>query len=440
LKDLRESKDFFDVTLACEDEQIECHKVVLSACSPLMLKILRQNNHPHPLLYLKGVKFNHLLSLIDFMYDGQVNVSQEDLMSFMATAEELKIKGLTRSSEFDGQGIVPPPKTKKEVDNEQDASDVPWLNNNTVKSTSNTGNDINIEEFTFPPSDKLSANNTNTSKSLSSHPCVSFPQNPFSLPNLENILKKTGENTPSCPSQNENRVCDFPQVVQDSSQEIGHQNLDGMEYNETISKKCKSMILKRDDLFQCSVCEFRSEKRKSIRSHVEGHIPPQFRVCNLCNKSFKNRNSLYTHKSLYHKSESTGKNISTNKGIKFKEANNNVRDDIISLATSDVASASHDLIDNRVDNISALNIDTRSEKGIQLSSEDREGLGLGIGQEENRLKMKSAEIESVTEYDRNSESESDIRDTSEEDDDTVFLGSNEDEHKKFRAGSWELSF
>ena len=33
-RDLREEKEFFDVTLACEDEQVEAHKVILSSCSP----------------------------------------------------------------------------------------------------------------------------------------------------------------------------------------------------------------------------------------------------------------------------------------------------------------------------------------------------------------------------------------------------------------------
>ena len=33
-RDLREEKEFFVVTLACEDEQVEAHKVILSSCSP----------------------------------------------------------------------------------------------------------------------------------------------------------------------------------------------------------------------------------------------------------------------------------------------------------------------------------------------------------------------------------------------------------------------
>jgi hypothetical protein len=35
-RELRDDKDFFDVTLACDDEQIQAHKVILSACSPFL--------------------------------------------------------------------------------------------------------------------------------------------------------------------------------------------------------------------------------------------------------------------------------------------------------------------------------------------------------------------------------------------------------------------
>merc|ERR1712130_1094978 len=96
-KELREDKDFFDVTLACEDEQMQAHKVILSACSPFFRSILRRNKHPHPLLYLKGVKYTDLVSVLDFMYQGEVNVAQEELNTFLAVAEELKIKGLTQN-------------------------------------------------------------------------------------------------------------------------------------------------------------------------------------------------------------------------------------------------------------------------------------------------------------------------------------------------------
>eukprot|EP00092_Neocalanus_flemingeri_P008179 GFUD01008819.1.p1 GENE.GFUD01008819.1~~GFUD01008819.1.p1 ORF type:complete len:281 (-),score=55.23 GFUD01008819.1:192-1034(-) len=96
LRELREEKDFFDVTIACEDSQIQAHKVILSACSTFFRNVLHQNPHQHPLLYLKGVKYKELLSILDFMYNGEVNVAQEELKQFLAVAGDLKVKGLTQ--------------------------------------------------------------------------------------------------------------------------------------------------------------------------------------------------------------------------------------------------------------------------------------------------------------------------------------------------------
>lgn len=97
-RELREDNDFFDVTLACDDEQVQAHKVIISACSPFFRKVLKRNLHEHPLLYLKGVRYKDIYSILNFMYHGQVNVAQEDLDSFLTLAEDLQIKGLTQST------------------------------------------------------------------------------------------------------------------------------------------------------------------------------------------------------------------------------------------------------------------------------------------------------------------------------------------------------
>ena len=97
-KDIREEKDFFDCTLSCGSMQIQAHKLILSACSPFFRSILKQNPHQHPLLYLKGVEFTNLQSVLDFMYHGEVNVAQEELNSFLSVAEDLQVKGLTQNN------------------------------------------------------------------------------------------------------------------------------------------------------------------------------------------------------------------------------------------------------------------------------------------------------------------------------------------------------
>ena len=52
-KNLRYDKAFADVTLACEDgEEVKSHRVILSASSPLLKKLLKGKQHQHPLVYI----------------------------------------------------------------------------------------------------------------------------------------------------------------------------------------------------------------------------------------------------------------------------------------------------------------------------------------------------------------------------------------------------
>ena len=44
---LKEDKEFADVTLVCEDDQqVEAHRVILAASSPFFENILKKNRHP----------------------------------------------------------------------------------------------------------------------------------------------------------------------------------------------------------------------------------------------------------------------------------------------------------------------------------------------------------------------------------------------------------
>ena len=100
-KELLSDQDFTDVTLACDDDKhLKAHKAILSSCSPFFKKILKKNPHQHPLVYLKGVDYSSLQSIIQFIYLGQTEVGQEDLEPFLAAAKDLEIRGLneTRST------------------------------------------------------------------------------------------------------------------------------------------------------------------------------------------------------------------------------------------------------------------------------------------------------------------------------------------------------
>ena len=62
----------------------------------MLRNIFREN---HQVIYLFGSKGVLVKSLLDFMYSGEVQIEKDDLPSFLAIAEELKVKGLSEYSE-----------------------------------------------------------------------------------------------------------------------------------------------------------------------------------------------------------------------------------------------------------------------------------------------------------------------------------------------------
>ena len=77
--ELRETMEFLDVTLACEDDSLKAHKVILSASSPFFRKVLSKTKQDHPYIYLKGITFVDLKDIVDFVYTGEVQIPSENI-------------------------------------------------------------------------------------------------------------------------------------------------------------------------------------------------------------------------------------------------------------------------------------------------------------------------------------------------------------------------
>ena len=108
---LRQEADFYDVTLVIDDHtQISAHKLVLSASSDLFKSILRKNHLSHPLLYLSGVDSTSLGFVLDYIYQGEVEIYQNELDNFLEVAQKMKIDGLL--STVHEEDIPEEPETK----------------------------------------------------------------------------------------------------------------------------------------------------------------------------------------------------------------------------------------------------------------------------------------------------------------------------------------
>jgi len=316
-RELREEKDFFDVTLACEDNQIQAHRVIISACSPFFRNVLRRNPHQHPLLYLKGVKYRDLLSILNFMYMGEVNVAQEELNSFLAVAEDLRVKGLTQNNSDSSNhkqdqskqvnrqkvsqgGVSLPPQTKR-----------PRVTSPPAPSLAKSAA-TNWQKDTEDEIQEVAAVKTETFE-------PQVQQTTFHQPLSSEQAQTNTEN------QNTNSVALDDGYVVDDSFEYHYEdtaaydslaginvNVAGAEGNKdpiaAREEEIMSLILKDSErkLFTCALCQFGASSRHKAFCHIESkHFQnsPVTYTCPFCGRTAQTKNAIGLHISRNHKHE-----------------------------------------------------------------------------------------------------------------------------------------
>jgi len=108
-----------DVTLATGKSSFPAHRLVLSVCSSFFRNLFskRDPSAQGYIVYLKDVPEKHLEMLLSFMYRGEINCADSELLNFLATARGLGIKGLSevheKSQNIDDKFL--PPKKKAKV-------------------------------------------------------------------------------------------------------------------------------------------------------------------------------------------------------------------------------------------------------------------------------------------------------------------------------------
>eukprot|EP00092_Neocalanus_flemingeri_P012672 GFUD01013656.1.p1 GENE.GFUD01013656.1~~GFUD01013656.1.p1 ORF type:complete len:326 (+),score=77.09 GFUD01013656.1:43-1020(+) len=297
--ELRDDKDFFDVTIACDDSQLQAHKVILSACSPFFRSVFKKNPHQHPLLYLKGVKYADILSVLNFMYHGEVNVAQEELNSFLAVAEDLQVKGLTQNQSNQPQSTTQIP-SEKIIDNHGSSSYA-----NLTPEARPTKQTKMRPSYDQPPT---TPTQTFQPKRESQ---ILTPQIKTEVPSVIDCDLLAEENTqqivdaeeyPDDPAGYEydhsyDETLQYEGVV---GQSYDNDNMQGdYDFEEFVNQNS----VKRPDSRQveCLLCNKITIHIGNMKQHFEVNHFHRTYKCEVCLKNFKTRNSLDCHKKRFHR-------------------------------------------------------------------------------------------------------------------------------------------
>ena len=265
-RELRSDNDFSDVTLACEDAfQVSAHKVILASSSPFFMNILKMNRNPHPLIYMRGMKSEDLVAIVDFLYYGEAEIEEKNLDAFLAVAEELKVSGLTAQGSPANDKDLPSKKAKNNSKARYANDEIERARVRSEILAEIVESDIEILETENVPENLLETSTTGA----------------------------VGENVVN------SELSKGIKILADES-DIGARVKSMMDFSENrvMSNKKPGTTLGRARV--CKVCG-KEGPMGTIMNHIEAkHIENIPSPCDLCGKVSKSRNGLAQHKVKEH--------------------------------------------------------------------------------------------------------------------------------------------
>ena len=233
---LRNEEYLHDVTLVSDDHhQVSAHKLVLSACSEYFKNVFKKNNMPNAqtLLCLDGIAAEDLKNIMDYIYNGEVNIFQDSLDRFLGVAQKLKLEGLMGNE-----------------DNVQEVHDN-YIENTDYAKEENVSAKTEVTNVQIPRSKTHSSGHIDNGREVAQVDKIMVP-----IPSEDEVKEK------------------IKQCIETDA--------DG-NMRCTICGK-EGVGAKRN-------------VRWNLEQHIETHIEGLSYPCQLCGKTFRSRHSLNTHKS-----------------------------------------------------------------------------------------------------------------------------------------------
>ena len=287
-----EEMEFTDVTLVTADEQqINSHRLILSAHSSFFKRILTKNPQQNLVVYLKDICLSELALLLEYVYTGQVEVGKEQLQNFLASGKELGFKGMGC-----GGQVGMDPDGGEDVEQNHGAE----VDEEAALDISQAGND-NRESFFKSENFPMTSNRKGFEEDKMQLTGMDVATQKAPRDTNKQIKRRTTSETSKSTPKPTTKKQDRKKTSLESLDGVSTRNISGSLLETT---NLPTMGFKRKSpppsVFTCDSCGTQFLARATLEQHnISAHSWTVFN-CTKCNFKTVDQNSLGMHKEAQH--------------------------------------------------------------------------------------------------------------------------------------------
>merc|ERR1719237_1985714 len=261
-----------------------------------------------------------MLSVLNFMYQGEVNVAQEELNSFLAVAEELRVQGLTQNTQETSKQRSPPPRdpvpppkrprpappppapTRTQQQGEEEVAEVQEVQTVKAEPREQQGYQEN-HESAVALEDTYQEDYGDYGQYEGQYEGID-PNTGLPLADGNKVKSKMGGCLEVKPEKGEMVMSMEPSVTIHTA--ITEDGNDGKDFyanaNKDWEREVQLRMTKADNIWQCLECPYMSKNRVSVVSHIQGKHLEDFGgyLCKLCGSNSGTYCGFEKHMSRQH--------------------------------------------------------------------------------------------------------------------------------------------
>ena len=281
MKELMMNDDFADVTLVTEDKKIvRAHKNILSACSSVFKDILKLEQSAKQIIYLRGIQFSEMESIMQFIYLGEATFNEERTNEFLDLAKSLEIKGLRNA--------------KTETNDVEEPSQ-----NDPVTSTKNSEEKTMTFSNLVNQASKVNRDRREVVKVDGKYACDQCDSQFTRQSSLELHIESQHEGIKYACDQ-----CGFQATQLGNLKRHIESKHEGAKY---ACDQCDYQAKRRDNLkihikskhegvkYVCDQCDYQATRQSSLKIHIESKHEGVKHVCDQCDYQTSWQSDLKKH-------------------------------------------------------------------------------------------------------------------------------------------------